>query len=386
MIVREYFAMKSVSLSTVFGSVWKFLRNNPVLCLAGVLAAASSVVVPPDGEYLEYLDFRTLTCLFCTLAVVCALKDVHFFTILAQRLVRLTGSLRTAVFALVVITFLGSMVLANDMALLTFLPLGYTVLASTENQNYLAPVFILQNISANLGGMLTPFGNPQNLYLYSYFSIPAGEFMKIMFPPFLLAVLLLGGCCLFFPGKKLTLSIQTMGKLITKRSVFYLTLFVFSVAIVFRLFPYWIGLIIVPLALFFTDRKALREVDYGLLLTFVFFFVFAGNLSRVELIRRVLSGWLAQEPLLVSIASCQVISNVPSAVLLSNFTTDYAPLLVGVNLGGTGTLIASLASLITFRRYRQKVPGKTGYYLLWFTALNFGFLAILTAAEYWLLS
>lgn len=373
-------------VSSLLCRVWTFFWKNPVLCLAGLLAAASAVFVPPDAKYLEYIDFRTLTCLFCTLAVVCALKDVRFFTILAERLVQLTGTLRMAVFSLIIITFLGSMVLANDMALMTFLPLGYTVLSSTDNMKYLAPVFILQNISANLGGMLTPFGNPQNLYLYSHFSIPTGEFMKIMFPPFLLAVLLLGGCCLFFSNYSLVLKTSTQGKLLTRRNIFYLILFAFSVAIVFRLFPYWIGLITVPLLVFFADKKALLEVDYGLLLTFVFFFIFSGNLSRIEVVRTVLSALLEKEPLLVSVASCQVISNVPTAVLLSNFTSNYEPLLVGVNLGGTGTLIASLASLITFRVYRRMAPGTTGKYMLWFTGLSFGFLILLTGVEYWLLT
>ena len=189
-----------------------FLKHNPVLCIAAVAAAVSAFFIPPDGQYLSYFDFRTLTCLFCTLAVVCALKNVHFFTLLAERIVHLTGNLRTAVLALIFITFLGSMVLANDMALLTFLPLGYTVLASTDNKKHIATVFILQNISANLGGMLTPFGNPQNLYLYSHFSIPTTEILQIMFPPFLISVLLLIGCCFFFPAKKLTLAVQTQGK------------------------------------------------------------------------------------------------------------------------------------------------------------------------------
>ncbi|MBP3301255.1 MAG: citrate transporter [Clostridia bacterium] len=364
---------------------YRFFHKNPILCLAFLLAVASAFFVPPDGAYAGYFDFNTLTCLFCTLAVVCALQDAHFFTILAERLVRLTGTLRMAVLSLIVITFLGSMVLANDMALLTFLPLGLTVLRSTDNMKYLAPVFILQNISANLGGMLTPFGNPQNLYLYSHFEIPAGEFVQIMFPPFLMAVILLTVCAFCFPARRLILKVQTPGKLMTRKNIFFLILFAFSVAIVFRFFPYWVGLISVPVCLFFTDRKALGEVDYGLLMTFVCFFVFAGNLSRIDAVREFLSSLLAKNPLLVSIASCQVISNVPSAVLLSNFTTDYAPLLVGVNLGGAGTLIASLASLITFRKYRKYAPGNTVRYTLLFSAFNFGFLLLLTAAEYFIL-
>ena len=374
--------MKGKALLTL---PYRFFHKNPVLCLALFLAVGSAFFVPPDESYLGYFDFNTLTCLFCTLAVVCALQDAHFFTILAERLVRLTGTLRMAVLSLIVITFLGSMVLANDMALLTFLPLGLTVLRSTDNMKYLAPVFILQNISANLGGMLTPFGNPQNLYLYSHFEIPAGEFVQIMFPPFLMAVILLTVCAFCFPARNLVLKVQTPGKLMTRKNIFFLILFAFSVAIVFRFFPYWVGLVAVPVCLFFTDRKSLGEVDYGLLMTFVCFFVFAGNLSRIDAVRDFLSSLLAKNPLLVSIASCQVISNVPSAVLLSNFTADYAPLLVGVNLGGAGTLIASLASLITFRKYRKYAPGNTVRYTLLFSAFNFGFLILLTAAEYFIL-
>lgn len=362
-----------------------FLKHNTVFCIALVLAIISMILVPPDGEYLSYFDFRTLTCLFCTLAVVCALKNIRFFTILARRIVKLTGSTRTAVLTLVCITFLGSMLIANDMALLTFLPLGYFVLTSTGKQKYMAFTFIMQNIAANLGGMLTPFGNPQNLYLYSRFGIPTGEFLSIMALPFLLAVSLIVVCCLLIKNEPISVTEDFPYTLPRGRTALYLALFVYSIVIVFRLIPYYTGLVIIPLALLLLDRTALRKVDYALLGTFVCFFIFAGNISRLEPVHAFFSTILDKSVLLVSVLSCQCISNVPTAILLSRFTDNYRELLLGVNIGGTGTLIASLASLITFREYTKHNPGKTGYYVALFSAFNFAFLLILTVFCYFVL-
>lgn len=354
-----------------------FLKKNIVLCIAVVLAAVTSCIVPPDADYAGYFDWKTLSCLFCVLAVVCALKNIKFFTILARKIVDCTGNLRTAAIALVYITFIGSMLIANDMALLTFLPLGFFVLSSTGKERYMAPVFILQNIAANLGGMLTPFGNPQNLYLYSYFNIPDAEFVRIMLPSFLMAVAMITVCCLFFPKEPITITEPCEYRLNPPKTVIYLILFALSIVIVFRVIPYWIGLIAVPAVLLFADRKALGMVDYPLLFTFVCFFIFAGNMSRIPAIRDLLTSLLEKDPLVISALSCQFISNVPSAILLSHFTADYPHLLLGVNIGGTGTIIASLASLITFREYTAHNPGKAGRYLAVFSAFNFSFLAIL---------
>ena len=170
--------------------VLRFIKKNVVFCIAALAATVTCFLVPPDKEYIDYFDLKTLTCLFITLAVVCALRNIDFFTILARKMVKLSGNLRSLFLLLIVITFIGSMIIANDMALITFLPLGYFALSVTKQEKYMAYLFVLQNISANLGGMLTPFGNPQNLYLYSYFNIPTGEFYRIMFPAFLLAVFL----------------------------------------------------------------------------------------------------------------------------------------------------------------------------------------------------
>ena len=365
-------------------TIVNFIKKNTVFCVAAVAALITACFVPPDAAYLSYFDWRTLACLFLTLAVVCALRNIKFFTILARRLVLITGNLRSLFLMLIAITFLGSMLIANDMALITFLPLGYFALSVTGLEKHMAYLFILQNISANLGGMLTPFGNPQNLYLYSYFHIPTGEFCGIMLPPFLLAITLLVLACLPIKPIKLTIVEQFPEKLNIPRTVLYLALFAFSLLIVFRIIPFFVGLLVIPLILLAVDKDALLMVDYPLLGTFFFFFIFAGNLARIELVNAALSALLANDTLLVSVLACQGISNVPSAILLSRFTTDYRALLLGVNIGGTGTLIASLASLITFSEFRLLYPGHGKRYLRMFTLINVIFLLIMTVAAKYL--
>ncbi|MBQ2956894.1 MAG: citrate transporter [Clostridia bacterium] len=362
----------------LLNSVVGFFRSNVVLTIALCAAGLSMVLVPPDAAYASYFDYKTLTCLFTTLAVICALRNIHFFTTVAQKIVRMAGNLRMTVLAMIYITFIGSMLIANDMALLTFLPLGYFALSSTKKDRYMAPMFILQNIAANLGGMLTPFGNPQNLYLYEKFMIPNGEFMGIMLVPFIVAVALITVCCLFFPKEEMTMGEKVDGKLPPKKTALYLVLFASTLLIVFRVIPYAVGLVVIPLVLMFADREALRQVDYPLLLTFVAFFIFAGNMSRIDAVNNLFSGLLGKNTLLTAVASCQVISNVPSAILLSQFTDNYRALLMGVNIGGAGTLIASLASLITFREFTKHYPHATGKYVGLFSAFNFGFLIVLT--------
>ena len=355
-----------------------FVSQNTVLVIAATLALISCIIVKPDSEYIGYFDFKTLTCLFCTLAVICALKNIRFFTITARKIVTLAGNTRTLSLALVYITFIGSMFLANDMALLTFLPLGYISLAATGKEKYMAPIFIFQNIAANLGGMLTPFGNPQNLYIYTKFNIPTLDFMGVMLLPFILSIILFTVCCFFIPKESLTLNEEKSERIAPGKTAFYLILFALTILTVFRVVPYYVCLPIIFAAILFTDKKALLKVDYPLLLTFVCFFLLAGNVARIEAVSSFFSYLLDKNTLLTSVLSCQVISNVPSAILLSEFTENWRALLVGVNIGGVGTLISSLASLITFREYTSHVKGKTLKYIGLFSAFNFGFLIILT--------
>ena len=278
-----------------------FVKKNVVMVVAMVAALITCFIVPPDAAYLDYFDVKTLTCLFCVLAVVCALKNINFFYTLARKIVMVFKNARMSILALVYITFIGSMLIANDMALLTFLPLGLFVLSTTGKGKYMAFTFIMQNIAANLGGMLTPFGNPQNLYLYTKFAIPNGEFVLIMLPPFLVAVALITVCCLIFVKPEPLELTDEKTALPVSRTVIYLLLFALAIVIVFRGIPYWIGLIVIPAVLLFMDRKALKMVDYPLLLTFVFFFVFSGNMARIEAVRSLFSMLLEKSTLLFSV-------------------------------------------------------------------------------------
>lgn len=360
------------------GIILSFCKKNIVMLIALFAATVTSLIIPVDKGYLGYFDLKTLACLFSVLAVVCALKNINFFYMLAYKIVRLFKTIRFSVLGLVYITFIGSMLIANDMALLTFLPLGYIVLKTTKNEKYMAFTFILQNIAANLGGMLTPFGNPQNLYLYSKFNIPTMEFLGIMIIPFLISIVLITLCCLIFvKNEKIEICDEPI-KLPKIRTIIYLVLFALSILIVFNTIPFYVGLIVIFISILIMDRKALKQVDYPLLLTFVFFFIFAGNMARIEVVRDLFSALLEKNTLIFSVLSCQVISNVPSAILLSQFTNNYPALLVGVNIGGAGTLIASLASLITYREYIKHNPTKNKYYIGLFSLFNFFFLIVLT--------
>lgn len=371
--VKQHKQQNRRNINKLLTSLMQFIKAQPVLAVATLAMLMTCVVVPVDRAYLGYFNLRTLATLFCTLAVVNAFAHIHTFEIISKNIVLKLHNLRNATLGLVFITFFGSMLLANDMALLTFLPLGFYVLNSTDNKQAMAFTFIMQNIAANLGGMVTPFGNPQNLYLYSYFQIETWEFVKIMLPSFLGATVLIIICCLFVKPIPLTLKNDEDYVFDKKNTLIYTILFIASILIVFRIVPYTWGTVVITLALLLLDKKSIKEVNYPLLATFCVFFVFSGNMARIPAVSAFFEYLLPKNTLLFGILSCQFISNVPSAVLLSHFTTDYASLLPAVNIGGCGTLIASLASLITFSEFKQHNPDKVKSYVIKFSVINFSF-------------
>lgn len=373
-------AMKDTFIS-ILESIITFIKKQMVLSIAIVAMLITCIFVPVDGEYVGYFNFRTLATLFCTLAVVNAFSHIYVFEIISRELVTKLHNLRNATLGLVFITFAGSMLLANDMALLTFLPLGYFVLSRTNHKEAMTFTFIMQNIAANLGGMVTPFGNPQNLYLYSYFNIGNVKFVQIMLPSFLAATVLIVICCLFVKPLPLTLTNDENHILDKQRTFIYGILFVCSILIVFRVIPYLGGTLLITAALLLLDHKAIKEVNYPLLATFCVFFVFSGNMARIPAVNTMFSNILPINTLFFGILSCQCISNVPSAVLLSHFTDNYQQLLPAVNIGGCGTLIASLASLITFSEFKKHQPEHIKSYVLKFTALNVMFIVMLYAVQ-----
>lgn len=367
----------SARLKKIIYSILDFEKNNVVLMVALIASIITAFFVPVDKTYISYFDFPTLACLFSTLLVICGFSNIHFFEKVSKAIVLKFKNTRNVILALVFTTYIGSMILANDMALITFLPLGIFVMRATGKKEYLAFTFIMQNIAANLGGMVTPFGNPQNIYLFSYYNIGTLEFVKIMGPAFLLSSFLIFVCVMFVKKDALILVDKTEYTLPKVKTVFLSLLFVVAVALVFRIVPYYYALIVVVLGMLIVDYKAFFKVNYGLLFTFFFFFVFTGNLARIESVNAFFSNLVSYNTLIVSAISCQFISNVPTAILFSKFTSDYANLLVAVNIGGVGTIFASLASLITFSQYKKEEPKKVLYYLGLFSLINFLFLIIL---------
>ena len=383
----------------VIASAVGFVRANTVLAVSFVCAAVTVVFVPPDAQYAGYFDWKTLACLFSILTLVEALRNAGAFQSAARSFVRRFHGCRSTILALVASTAVISMFATNDMALVMMLPLSAITLGVAGWENRLRFTFIMQGLAANLGGMIMPFGNPQNLYLFEYFGFGLGEFLATMALPFAASMLLVFACVMVKllhgvkprPAKgpqRMRRSADVLAReqdplpfhvnlAPKKRIAVYLVLLALVLAAVFRILPFWLPLMCVLVGLLLLDDRALKAADFGLLLTFVCFFVFAGNMARIPAVRSFFSAALEKSTLLMSAASCQVISNVPTAILLSQFTDNYRELLWGVNIGGTGTLIASLASLITFREYTRIYPGRAGYYIARFSAFNFGFLAVM---------
>lgn len=368
------------------------MKKEAVLCVALLLALLSACIVPPDRGYAAYIDVRTLAILFCLMSVMAGLQKIGVFGWIARRLLGKVKGSRGLVLVLLLLSFFSSMLITNDVALITFVPFTFTVLAMTdgEQRKRLAlPLVALQTIAANLGSMLTPIGNPQNLYLYGRAGMSLGSFLALMLPytmvslVFLLAwgVILGRGCASGHKPLTEGLEVGETGFLRSKADLLslwvYLVLFLLCLLTVAHVLPWQMVLGTVLAAVMFRDRKLLAKVDYSLLLTFVGFFIFIGNVGRIPVFRDFLQKVVAGREVYAGIAASQVISNVPAALLLSGFTEDYGRLVVGVNLGGLGTLIASMASLISYKYVAKEEGARKGAYIAVFTVSNICFLAAL---------
>ena len=356
----------------------QFLKKETVLCIAALCAVATMLLVPPDGEYLHYIDWRVLCLLLCLMAVVAGFKSLGAFDWLTWQLLRRIQSGRVLGVTLVLLPFFCSMLVTNDVALIVFVPFTLALLDGLGCGSAMIPVIVLQTVAANLGSMATPVGNPQNLYLYAAYNLEAGEFFSVVLPLTLVSLIALTAASLpvlprVLPEQKLQEArIASAG-----RMGLYAVLFCLCLLTVFRVVPYIVTTAVVVAALFLADRKLLKEIDFMLLLTFVCFFVVSENLGRVEAVREFLQSLLSCSTLLTAVGASQVISNVPAAVLLSAFTDQWRELLAGVNIGGLGTPIASLASLITMKLYLRWPGARIGKFLAWFAAANAAGLVIL---------
>lgn len=357
--------------------VINFIKKEVVLSIAIVATIITCFFVPIDKEYIEYFEYKTLIALFCMLAVVAGLKNTNIFELISNKLIGLLKTRRAVIYSLVYGTFFFDMIVANDMSLITFLPLTYIVLHTTNNDKYLAITFILQTIAANMGGMITPYGNPQNLYLYSYYNIPTLEFFGVLLIQAITVAILLYISCLFIKNEELNLQHNDKFEIKKKELSIYAALFVLVILSIFRVVPHLVTLVLVVSTVLIVDRKRFRDVDYALLATFCVFFIFSGNIARIEFIKDFIASIVTENTLVAGIVSCQFISNVPSAIFLSKFTQNYSDLLVSVNIGSLGIIISSLASLITLKEYLKHQPQNFKKYMCLFTLINTAFLAVL---------
>lgn len=359
--------------------ILSFVKREAVLCIAGVLALASMALAPPSEAYLDYIDFRVLALLFCLMAVVAGLQSVGLFQSLAGRLLRRVSNTRQLAALLIFLCFFASMLVTNDVALITFVPFAALVLSLAGRTQYWILIVVLQTIAANLGSMLTPIGNPQNLYLYARAGYTPGAFLAVTGPVTLLAGVLLAAALLLIPREPVRVAApaRALSRGAGKRLTVYLLLFVLSLGAVARLLHPVVPLLLVVGALLCIDRSLFRKIDYCLLLTFLFFFICIGNLGSLPSVRTLLEQSIHGREFAAGVLLSQVISNVPAAILLSGFTNNYRDLLLGVDVGGLGTLVASLASLISYKHYAKGENAATGRYLAVFTLLNAAFLAAL---------
>ena len=368
-----------------------FLKNETVLCVSFLLAVLSAFVIKPDMLYLTYPDYRTIALLFCLMIIVAGFQSLGIFRMLGHFLITRAGSIRGLSVVMILLCFFSSMVITNDVTLITFVPFTILVLRMSGRVERILKLVVLETIAANLGSMATPIGNPQNLYLYSISDLTAGEFMQAVLPYAGLSLILL--VIVVFVGKDeplLDVSVkdepekraEKKAGRVLGQAMPLLILLILCLLVVFRILPYQPVLICVILVILVIKRKLYLSVDYFLLLTFLCFFVFIGNMKRIPQVSEFLVSAVQGRELLAGILTSQIISNVPAAILLSGFSSDYSALLTGVNLGGLGTLIASLASLISFKFFVKEYPDKKVAFLRVFTIWNLLFLLVLAAEAF----
>ena len=358
----------------------EFIEKETVLVIAFFLAFLSCLAIRPSlTDLAGYIDFHVLGVLLSLMMVVAGLQKVGVFDFIGIKLLTHVSDTRSIVMVLVMLCFFLSMAFTNDVALLTFVPFAIFVLEKSGHPELLVSAIVLQTIAANLGSMLTPIGNPQNLFIYQYYGLSMGEFVQTVLPYVVVSLTLLVVLVLTSKKSAVKLAETDFAAVNTEwgRAGVYATLFLVAIASVLGFFHWLAVLLFIVAAIAVIDRDIFPKVDYCLILTFVFFFVFIGNMGSIPMVREVLGSLIEGNEVLVGIVASQAISNVPAALLLSEFTSNGKDLLVGVNLGGLGTLIASMASLISYKLFAHNYNEQKGKYFLWFTVMNLAFLAVL---------
>lgn len=356
--------------------ILKFMKSQAVLTISFAFAVVTCFFVSPDKEYFGYIDADVLILLFCLMGAVQGFSRAGLFDKISNALTK-SGNARKLAFLLMNVCFFSSMLVTNDVALITFVPLTVMVYEKYGKSKDFILTVVIQTVSANLGSMLTPVGNPQNLYIYSYYDLNLTQFFKILLPVGILSYVLLCILCLLVSKEDFSQVNKGITNLNKTQIVKFSIIFVICLLTVAKIIPHIWCLGVCVVGFFVADKKVFAKIDYALLLTFVCFFVFVGNLARISQIREIIEKVITNREMLTSAILSQVISNVPCAVMLSGFTENFSELLKGVNIGGLGTPIASLASLISFKIYAKSEKADVLRYLLIFSLINFGFLAIL---------
>ncbi|MDE7122553.1 MAG: citrate transporter [Oscillospiraceae bacterium] len=361
----------------------KFMKNQTVFVIALFAAFITMFIIPPNAGYLDYINANVLVQLFCLMASIGGIRSLGVFELIADFLLQKAGNLRKLSFVFLLVCFFSSMLVTNDVALLTFVPLTLIVYEKIPDETSRILTIVLETAGANLGSMMTPFGNPQNLYLYDKYQLTTGDFLLTMLPAGTASLVMLTLLCFLLPADAcMTGNSEKSGnfkKIKKSPLIVYLLLFGLCLLTVFRVVPMWICLLA---TIIFVPFRQLAKVDYGLLGTFLCFFVFVGNIAQIESVSRFFSEMLSGREILIAVLLSQIISNVPASVMLSGFTDHGTALLLGVNLGGLGTMIASLASLISFQFYKNAEKAESGKYLLVFSLVNFGMLVVLLALAF----
>ena len=364
-------------MKNFLGAAARFVKREAVLCIAVLLAVISMFFVPPNAGYADYIDWDTLALLFSLMAVMKGFQRAGLFDYLANKLLKRANTSKKLMAVLVFAPFFLSMVVTNDVSLITFVPFALIVLKSAGLHRLILPTVVLQTLAANLGSMLTPIGNPQNLYLYNASGMSFGELVLTMLPYVALSGIGLLVAVLLFkssPVNEVEVQSQLKGAFALSWPAVF---FVCALLGLFDVIPTIAVAAAVLLFLLVADRKTLAKIDYSLLGTFVALFIFIGNMGNIQAFRTFLSSVIEGNEVIVAVLASQVISNVPAALLLSGFSAEWPALVVGCNIGGLGTLIASMASLISYKSIARECPGRRGAYIVQFTIFNIIFLAAL---------
>lgn len=366
-----------------------YIKREVVLVVAIVLAVVSMFFVTPDKKYIDYIDFRTLGILFCLMVVMEGLKNINVFQLLAQKILQRVKNLWQLVVVLTMLCFFFSMFITNDVALITFVPLTLillNILGDKIKKRIMIPVVVMQTVAANLGSMLTPIGNPQNLYLYSQAEMSINEFVLLMLPyttiAFVIIILWSVLVCKGIKGDAIKIDEEQVVVSSQTKLILHMVLFALCLLTVAHIVPYEAVVVVVLISVLLWDRSILIKIDYSLLLTFIVFFIFVGNVGRITVFSKFLESIINGNEIITSVLSSQVISNVPAALLLSGFTNNYEALIVGTNMGGLGTLIASMASLISYKYVVKEESNEKGKYLIYFTIFNIIILLLMLMFSY----